>query len=86
MTFKNGVVPKAYAVYRDGTLIGTVEQSERHSYKLAGRLRYGDSYAVKWQAKLPNGEYARSHRVHADTRKEAVSWLLNAVVLIEVPV
>lgn len=70
-------VPKAYEVFVSGQMIGQVRQAERHSYKMAGRLRYGDTYAVKWQALLPNGEYARSHRVYADTRKEAASWLTN---------
>ena len=69
----------AYEVYLDGKLIGTVEQAERHSYKLAGRLRYGDTYSVKWQSFLKNGDHAASHRIYSDTRTEALRWLIEEI-------
>jgi hypothetical protein len=72
-------VPKAYQVFVDGVMVGVVEQGERHSYKKAGRLRYGDTYSIKWRAKLNgNLDYCRE-RLYAESRKQAVGWLLEAM-------
>lgn len=67
---------RSYEVYVSGRHVGIVEQSIRHSYRTNGRLRYGDTYSVKWQARLPGESLVRDPRLHADTRTQAVQWLL----------
>lgn len=75
---KDPGLKKGFSAYevRVGTiLMGVVKQDNLHTYKMAGRLRYGDQYLKRWIYEA-EGQHRMGRDIHYDTRKQAAMRLI----------
>lgn len=75
---KPGAKFTRYRVELHGVEIGFVSQTREHTYKKAGRLRYGDAYPLAWEWRYTGRrERAYHRRFPVRSRKQAVEDLLH---------